>query len=555
MFRKPVFDAIRRLIGGPIRQREVAAIDAALDEAERDGHFPFPDQVTSGASATGARRTVSEQGVALIQQFEGCARRRADGLFGAYPDPGTGGAPWTIGWGATGTGIGPDTVWTQDQCDARLVTDLARYAAEVDAAIGAAPTTQAQFDAMVCFHYNTGAIARATLTAKHKAGDYAGAGAEFARWNRAGGRVLRGLVRRRAAEAALYLNGKQRPSRPEPGADDLVASSNRSQQMLRSIGAAAVLALAATNPAFAQGKGHGNGGGNGQGGGEAHAGKDHGQGGGAKDNGNAKRGGPDRAQVRDLRPQRLESDRGDRGRMDRARDEGRAVVERTVVRHRDGRDWGRGDGGDWDRGKDWYRRDRAYASVPGCPPGLAKKNNGCLPPGLAKGSDNYYRNSYFGYEYQPSLFGIPIRTRANYAYYDGYLIPASGSGLGFVPLLGGALAVGQVWPQAYPSMPIEDWRRDYYGFSDPRNYRYADNVIYRVDPQTAAIESVVALLTGNDFAVGQRMPAGYDVYNVPGAYQDRYYDTNDALYRYADGRVYEIDPTSMLIAKAIDLVL
>ena len=54
------------------------------------------------------------------------------------------------------------------------------------------------------FHYNTGAIARATLTKRHVAGDFAGAAAEFARWNRAGGRVLGGLTRRRAAEAKLY---------------------------------------------------------------------------------------------------------------------------------------------------------------------------------------------------------------------------------------------------------------------------------------------------------------------------------------------------------------
>jgi GH24 family phage-related lysozyme (muramidase) len=122
----------------------------------------------------------------------------------AYPDPGTGGDPWTIGWGATGEGIGPGTVWTQAQCDARLEQDLARFAQAVDAAIGDAPTTQAQFDALVSFHYNTGAIARATLTNKHIAGDYPGAEAEFAKWVRAGGRVLPGLVRRRAAEAELY---------------------------------------------------------------------------------------------------------------------------------------------------------------------------------------------------------------------------------------------------------------------------------------------------------------------------------------------------------------
>jgi GH24 family phage-related lysozyme (muramidase) len=60
---------------------------------------------------------------------------------------------------------------------------------------------------MVSFHYNTGAIARATLTQKHRSGDHHGAAKEFARWNRAGGRVLKGLARRRAAEAELYLSG------------------------------------------------------------------------------------------------------------------------------------------------------------------------------------------------------------------------------------------------------------------------------------------------------------------------------------------------------------
>jgi GH24 family phage-related lysozyme (muramidase) len=147
----------------------------------------------------------------LIKRFEGCARLRPDGLVEAYPDPGTGAEPWTIGWGATGRDrvrggrIGPDTVWTQAECDARLADDLVRYADEVDRAIGDAPTSQAQFDALVSFHYNTGAIGRATLTRKHRAGDCAGAVREFARWNRAGGRVMKGLVRRRGAEAEMYL--------------------------------------------------------------------------------------------------------------------------------------------------------------------------------------------------------------------------------------------------------------------------------------------------------------------------------------------------------------
>ncbi|MEZ5749680.1 MAG: lysozyme [Caenibius sp.] len=152
---------------------------------------------------------VSSTGIALIKRFEGCARRRADGMVESYPDPGTGGAPWTIGWGATGQGIGPGTIWTQQQCDDRLLQDIARHAHEVELALAGAPTSQHEFDALVSFHYNTGAIARATLTRRHRAGQKAQAAAEFARWTRAGGRVLRGLVRRREAEARLYRGAAQ----------------------------------------------------------------------------------------------------------------------------------------------------------------------------------------------------------------------------------------------------------------------------------------------------------------------------------------------------------
>lgn len=200
MIRKPIFDAIRRLLGRGLRRREVTAIDAALDAALGGADFSVLDPVTPGPCPT----AIGPAGVALIKRFEGCARLLPGGLVEAYPDPGTGGEPWTIGWGATGPGIGPGTVWTQAQCDERLENDLNRYAAEVVHALGDAPTTQAQFDALVSFHYNTGAIRRATLTRRHIAGDHAGAAAEFARWNRAGGRVMKGLVRRRAAEAALY---------------------------------------------------------------------------------------------------------------------------------------------------------------------------------------------------------------------------------------------------------------------------------------------------------------------------------------------------------------
>ncbi|MXO76062.1 glycoside hydrolase family protein [Altererythrobacter aerius] len=193
MHRKSIFDAVRRMLGRGFRPSEVRALDRAIDAAQH-----------AGPASPDSPSTLSERGVALIQAFEGLGKLRPDGMIEAYPDPGTGDAPWTIGWGATGPDIVAGTVWTREQCDARLASDLARYAADVSRAIGDAPTTQAQFDALVSFHYNTGAIGRATLKRRHVAGDHAGAATEFARWNRAGGRVMRGLSRRRAAEAALY---------------------------------------------------------------------------------------------------------------------------------------------------------------------------------------------------------------------------------------------------------------------------------------------------------------------------------------------------------------
>ena len=202
--RKPIFDTVRRILGRGFRQSEVDQIDRAVDDEEG---YSTRDSA-SCVSGTIGLTTIGEAGTALIKRFEGCARLRPDGLIEAYPDPGTGGDPWTIGWGATGAyeggRIGPGTVWTQDQCDERLAKDLKRYAADVAREIGDSPTTQNQFDALVSFHYNTGAITRATLTRKHKEGDHIGASIEFARWNKAGGRVLKGLVRRRAAEAELY---------------------------------------------------------------------------------------------------------------------------------------------------------------------------------------------------------------------------------------------------------------------------------------------------------------------------------------------------------------
>lgn len=154
-----------------------------------------------------AEPRIGAAGLALVKRFESCARARSDGRFEAYPDPASGNAPWTIGWGATGKGIGPGTIWTRAQCDARLASDLARFARDVARAIGQAPTSQGQFDALVSFHFNTGAIFKAALTRLHKAGDHARAAGEFGKWINAGGRPMAGLARRRAAEAELYRHG------------------------------------------------------------------------------------------------------------------------------------------------------------------------------------------------------------------------------------------------------------------------------------------------------------------------------------------------------------
>lgn len=210
--RRSIFDAVRKMLGRGFTKAEVERLDAALDaagvpESALKPAAPSPPENDDTPHTTGL------QGVDLIKRFEGCHRPIGAGRFMAYPDPGTGGKPWTIGWGSTRDfdekPIKPGTVWSQQQCDDKLVRDLRQFERDVRDALGGAlaATSQAQFDALVSFHYNTGAIRRATLTRKHKAGDYRGAQREFGRWNKAGGRVLKGLTRRRASEAKLYASG------------------------------------------------------------------------------------------------------------------------------------------------------------------------------------------------------------------------------------------------------------------------------------------------------------------------------------------------------------
>ena len=242
-------------------------------------------------------------------------------------------------------------------------------------------------------------------------------------------------------------------------------------------------------------------------------------------------------------------DRDDRpGNPPAVRDDGR---DRSVPGYRDDRRDVRVVRDDRRDGTIGFDFGRERGLIDGCPPGLAKKGNGCMPPGLARNRDG----DRYGY-YNPSWFGYSSLGDGRYFYDDGYLyrMNQGGSVLGYIPLLGGALSIGNPWPGSYQPVRVPDYYVDYYNLGAPGGYRYADDVLYRVDPQSNAITAIAALLTGDRFGVGQPMPAGYDVYNVPYSYRDRYFDTPQADYRYADGYVYQVDPQTQLIQAAIQLL-
>ena len=147
----------------------------------------------------------SDAGIALIKEFEGCE-------LACYAD--AVGVP-TIGYGhtvgLTQAHVGVKSI-TQEAAERLLrEDDLPRYEAGVSAVVKV-PLEQHQFDALVSFAYNlgVGALASSTLLRKLNVKDYGGAASEFPRWVRAGNQVLPGLVRRRAAEQALFGGGEGR---------------------------------------------------------------------------------------------------------------------------------------------------------------------------------------------------------------------------------------------------------------------------------------------------------------------------------------------------------
>jgi hypothetical protein len=267
----------------------------------------------------------------------------------------------------------------------------------------------------------------------------------------------------------------------------------------------------------------------------------------------------------------------------------------------------------------WANPGRGHPLIDGCPPGLAGKNPLCMPPGqyrqrvlgqalpatymdrlLPDGlrdyyadNDDYYYRLGDGYVYQvnrdnnliaallPLLGGglgigqafpssymnsyVPYDFRSFYPdtqddYYrfsNGYVYEIDrNSGLieGIIPAYASGYGMGQMLPASYSYYNVPDQYRDYYADNNDHYYRYAPGAIYQVDRGTNLITSVAALLAG-DLSLGQRLPAGYDAYNVPLAYRDQYQDGPDSWYRYNDGHIYQVDPTTRLITAVIQALV
>lgn len=358
---------------------------------------------------------------------------------------------------------------------------------------------------------------------------------------------------------------------------------------------ASAAAMAATMPALAQGGGNGKG----KGGGPAQA-ETRGGGG----NGQARGGGKGRAErAQPDRPQRAASGGQGRGNGQAARRDGaergngqarqaERAAARSIEREQrqalrgpargrqpDMRQAQRSEDRNWSGrlsrsagGGDRHYRDRLAYWREGrplpvtvargfCPPGLAKQNAFCLPPGqLGKGRMIGQRIGADRFAAVPEAWQYRFRDGDDHYYrYDGGYIYRIDRGNDFIssiiPLMSGRLAIGEPLPLGYEVYNLPVAYRDRYADDAEWLYRYDDNAIYRVDNDSGLIDSLVALLTGSAPSVGSRLPAGYDVYNLPFDYRDRYADSDQSLYRYADGGIYEVDPQTMLVRALIEMVL
>lgn len=136
----------------------------------------------------------SKGGLDLTKQFEGCR-------YKAYRD---GGGVWTIGFGHT-HGVHEGMSCTQKEAEAWLEQDVQNAVAQVNKCLTII-VTQDEFDALVDFEFNTGALRKSTLLKLLNAGDCEGAAAEFAKWDKDNGKRVAGLARRRKAEHDKFLD-------------------------------------------------------------------------------------------------------------------------------------------------------------------------------------------------------------------------------------------------------------------------------------------------------------------------------------------------------------
>jgi lysozyme len=141
-------------------------------------------------------RPIPEAAVSLVKQFEGCQ-------LTSYKCPA---GIWTVGYGQTGPDVVGGVTWTQEQADERLKASLEKFADAVDGLVKV-PLTDNQRAALISFAYNvgSGALWRSTLLRKLNEGKPREAAEQFLVWNKAGGKVLPGLSRRRVAERKLFL--------------------------------------------------------------------------------------------------------------------------------------------------------------------------------------------------------------------------------------------------------------------------------------------------------------------------------------------------------------
>ena len=137
---------------------------------------------------------ISEEGKSLIKKFEGC---KLEAYYDAVD-------VLTIAYGRT-KGVKAGDTCTQEQADAWLEEELEEYGGYVNDAVKV-PLTQNQFDALVAWTYNLGPtnLNNSTMLKVLNAGEYDKVPSEMKRWNKAGGKPLQGLIRRREAESLLF---------------------------------------------------------------------------------------------------------------------------------------------------------------------------------------------------------------------------------------------------------------------------------------------------------------------------------------------------------------